>query len=169
LGCWPSISRWPHVSSGVIGALGEAVEAGVLQRRVGVFCLKSTLGGLQPLPRVATRRRRRDTSIMTYPMSWLKRAVLPRWEVASTVWYWWHDDVSSNRLFFWWERAEAEAQNTPCRCNRRCRACREGSWEGGGVLLEQTTVSCLVEDMTCQTMGNCTIVSAIYPILRGLA
>ena len=30
---------------------------------------------------------------------------------------------------------KVEARNTPCRCNRRHRACREGSWTGGGVLL----------------------------------
>ena len=44
-----------------------------------------------------------------------------------------------------------------------------GLGKGGGVLLEWTTASCLVEDTMCQTMGNCTIVSAIYCILRGLA
>ena len=30
---------------------------------------------------------------------------------------------------------EAEAQNTPCQRDRRCRACQEGSWEGGGSLV----------------------------------
>jgi len=44
-----------------------------------------------------------------------------------------------------------------------------GLGKGGGGLLEWTTASCLVEDTMCQTMGNCTIVSAIYPILCGLA
>jgi hypothetical protein len=28
LGCWPSISRWPRASAGVIGSLEEAVDAG---------------------------------------------------------------------------------------------------------------------------------------------
>ena len=35
------------------------------------------------------------------------------------------------------------------RRDRRHRACREGLWEGGGVLLALGTVSCLVEDTTC--------------------
>jgi len=54
LGCWPSISRWPCASDGVIGASGEAVEAVALRRRVDVFHRKSMHGGLQPLPHVAT-------------------------------------------------------------------------------------------------------------------
>ena len=104
-------------------------------------------------------------SIMTCPMSWSKRAVLPRREMACTVWYWLRKDVSSNCLFFWWECAKVEARNTPRRRNRRCRACREGSWEGGGVLLERTTASCLVEDTMCQD-GNCTIVWCNLPYFR---
>jgi len=43
-----------------------------------------------------------------------------------------------------------------------------GLGKGGGVLLARTTASCLVEDTTRQTMGNCTIVSSIYRILRSL-
>ena len=46
---------------------------------------------------------------------------------------------------------------------------RRGLGKGEGVLLARTTASCLVEDTTRQTMENCTIVSAIYRILRGLA
>ena len=73
-----------------------------------------------------------------------------------------HDD-GKNRQFFWWERAEAEAQYTPRRRNRRCRACREGSWEeGGGVLLARATASCLVEDTRCHDDGNCIIVASIF-------
>ena len=34
-----------------------------------------------------------------------------------------------------WERVEAQARYTPHRCTRRHRACREGSWEGGGSLV----------------------------------
>ena len=61
----------------LIGASGEAVEAGALRLRVDVFCRKSRRGGLQPLPCVATRRQRRDTSIMMFPISPSKRALLP--------------------------------------------------------------------------------------------
>ena len=49
---------------------------------------------------------------------------------------------------------KAEAKNTPRRRNRRHRACREGSWDGGGSLVGAGTVSCLVEDTTCQRDGN---------------
>jgi hypothetical protein len=68
---------------GVIGASGEAVEAGALRPRVDVFCRKSMRGGLQPLPLVATQWRRRDIAIMTCLMSQLKRALLPQREVAA--------------------------------------------------------------------------------------
>jgi len=44
-------------------------------------------------------------------------------------------DDAKNSRFFRWERAEAEARDTPRRRDRRCRACREGSWEGGGSLV----------------------------------
>jgi len=46
-----------------------------------------------------------------------------------------HDDAK-NRQLFWWERAEAEAQYAPRRRNSRYRAHREGSWEGGGSLVD---------------------------------
>ena len=72
---------------------------------------------------------------MTYPMSPLKRALLPRREGAVTVGYWHAHDDAKNSRFFWWERAEAEARYTPHRRNRRYRACWEGSWEGEGSLV----------------------------------
>ena len=72
---------------------------------------------------------------MTYPMSPLKRALLPRREGAVTVGYWHVHDDAKNSRFFWWERADAEARYTPRRRDRRYRACREGSWEGGGSLV----------------------------------
>ena len=93
---------------------------------------------------------------MTYPMSPLKRALLPRREGAVTVGYWHVHDDAKNSRFFWWERADAEARYTPRRRDRRYRACREGSWEGGGVLLARATASCLVEDTRCHDDGNCT-------------
>ena len=46
-----------------------------------------------------------------------------------------HDDAK-NRQFFRWERAEAEARYAPRRRNSRYRAHREGSWEGGGSLVD---------------------------------
>jgi hypothetical protein len=85
LGHWSSSCRWLRACGEAIGSLGEAVKAGALQPWVDVFCRKSTCGGLQPLPRVATRQQRRDMSIMTFPMSPLKRALLPRREVAVMV------------------------------------------------------------------------------------
>jgi hypothetical protein len=72
---------------------------------------------------------------VTYPMSPLKRALLPRREGAVTVGYWHVHDDAKNSRFFWWERADAEARYTPRRRDRRYRACREGSWEGGGSLV----------------------------------
>ena len=48
------------MSGGVIGASGEAVEAGALQQRVDVFHQKSMRRGLQPLPDMATQRRTRE-------------------------------------------------------------------------------------------------------------
>ena len=53
---------------------------------------------------------------------------------------------------------KAEAQNAPRQRNRMHRACREGSWEGGGVLLALGTASCLVEDTMCQRDGNVIVV-----------
>jgi hypothetical protein len=44
-------------------------------------------------------------------------------------------DGAKNRLFFRWERAKAEARYTPRLRDRTCRACREGSCEGGGSLV----------------------------------
>ena len=71
---------------------------------------------------------------MTYLTSPSWRVPLVRWEVAEKVCqYRAHDDAKS--LFFRWERAEAEARDTPRRHNRRCGACWEGSWEGGGSLV----------------------------------
>jgi hypothetical protein len=99
---------------------------------------------------------------MTYPMSPSKRALLPRREVAVTVPYWHARDDAKNSSFFRWERAEAEARYTPRRRDRRYRARREGSWEGGGVLLARATASCLVEDTRCQDDGNCIIVASIF-------
>jgi hypothetical protein len=55
---------------------------------------------------------------------------------------------------------KAEAQNTPRRHDRRHRACREGLWEEGGVLLALGTASCLVEDTTCQRDGNVIVVAS---------
>jgi hypothetical protein len=49
---------------------------------------------------------------------------------------------------------KTEARNTQRRRNRRHRACWEGSWEGGGVLLGLGTALCLVEDTMCQRDGN---------------
>jgi hypothetical protein len=53
-----------------------------------------------------------------------------------------------------------EARNTQRRRDRRHRACREESWEGGGVLLALGTASCLVEDTTCQCDGNVIVVTS---------
>ena len=55
---------------------------------------------------------------------------------------------------------KVEARNTPHRHDRRHKACREGSWEGGGVLLALGTASCPVEDTTCQRDGNVIIVAS---------
>ena len=56
---------------------------------------------------------------------------------------------------------KAEAQNTPRRRDRRHRARREGSWDGGGgVLLALGTASCLVEGTTCQHDGNVIVVAS---------
>ena len=55
---------------------------------------------------------------------------------------------------------KAEVQNTPRRHDRRHRACRVGSWEGGGVLLALGTASCPVEDTTCQRDGNVIVVAS---------
>ena len=44
-------------------------------------------------------------------------------------------DDAKNISFFRWERAEAETRYTPRRRDRRSRARREGSWEGGGSLV----------------------------------
>ena len=85
LGHWPSSCRWLCVSGEAIGLLGEAVEAGAFQLRVNVFRRKLTCRGLQLLLHVATQQQKRDTSIMTFLMSPLKRVLLPRWEVAVTV------------------------------------------------------------------------------------
>ena len=103
-------------------------------------------------------------SIMTCPMSWLKGAVLPRWEVACTVRYWWRNNVLSNRLFFWWERAKAEAQNTPRRRNRRCRACQEGSWEGGGGLVGvyNSVVPCGGHNVSRWKLHHCVVQFTVF-------
>jgi hypothetical protein len=101
--------------------------------------------------------RTRDTSIMTCPMSPSKRALLPRREVAVTVRY---QRARKKLSIFWWERVKAEARNTPRWRDRRHRACREGSWEGGGVLAALGTASCLVEDTTCQRDGNVIVVAS---------
>jgi hypothetical protein len=55
---------------------------------------------------------------------------------------------------------KAEARNTPRRRDHRHRACREGSWEGGGVLLALGTASCLVEDTACQRDGKVIVVAS---------
>ncbi len=55
---------------------------------------------------------------------------------------------------------KAEARTTPRLRDRRHRACREGSWEGGGVLLVLGTASCLVEDTTCQRDGNVIVLTS---------
>jgi hypothetical protein len=49
-------------------------------------------------------------------------------------------DDAKNRQFFWWERAEAEARYAPRRRNSRYRAHREGSWEGGGSLVDGDSI-----------------------------
>ncbi len=99
--CHRRATAAPPPSCHVAVKLPPPPQAGALQRRINVFHQKLMRGGLQPLPRIATQWQRRDTSIMTCQMSWSKHAVLPRQEVAGTVRYWWRDDVSSNRLFFW--------------------------------------------------------------------
>jgi hypothetical protein len=55
---------------------------------------------------------------------------------------------------------KTEARNTPKGRDHRHRACREGSWEGGGVLLALGTASCLVKDTTCQRDGNVIVVTS---------
>ena len=55
---------------------------------------------------------------------------------------------------------KAEARNTQCRRGCRHRARREGSWEGGGVLLALGTASCLVEDTMCQRDGNVIVIAS---------
>jgi hypothetical protein len=55
---------------------------------------------------------------------------------------------------------KAEARTTPRRHDRRHRACQEGSWEGGGVLLALMTASCPVEDTTCQCDRNVIVVAS---------
>ena len=52
---------------------------------------------------------------------------------------------------------KAEARS---RRNRTHRACWEGSWEGGGVLLALETASCLVEDTACQRDGKVIVVAS---------
>jgi len=102
---------------------------------------------------------------MTYLTSPSWRVPLVRWEVAEKVCqYRAHDDAKS--LFFRWERAEAEARDTPRRHNRRCGACWEGSWEGGGSLVGASdSVVPWGGDATCQE-GNCTMVWCYLPYFR---
>jgi hypothetical protein len=59
---------------------------------------------------------------------------------------------------------EAEARNTPRQRDRRHRACREGSWEGGGVLLVQVTASFLGEGKRRVMMEIAPWCGAIYCI-----
>ena len=59
---------------------------------------------------------------------------------------------AKNPLFFWWERTKAEVRYTPRRRNHRYRACWEGSYKGGGVLLGRTTAYFLVEETQRVTM-----------------
>jgi len=106
---------------------------------------------------------------MTCPMSPSKRALLPQQEVAVTVGYWRaHDDAKNSRFF----RGSAQRRKHDTHPAEACAGTGRvgrGLGKGGGVLLARVTASCLVEDTTRQTMRNCTIVSAIYHILRGLA
>jgi hypothetical protein len=54
------------------------------------------------------------------------------------------------------------ARYTPRRRDRRHRACREGSWEGGGVLLARVTASFLGEGTRRVTMEIAPWCGAIY-------
>jgi len=169
LGCWPSISRWPCASGGVIGASGEDVEAGALRLRVDVFRLKSTRGGLHPLPHVATRRRRRDASLMTCPMSPSKHALLPQREVAVTIGYWrTHNDAKNSRFFRGSaQRRKHDTHHTDARVGTG-RVGR-GRGVGGGVLLARVTASLLGEGTRRVTMEIAPWCGAIYCILDGVA
>jgi hypothetical protein len=64
---------------------------------------------------------------------------------------------------------EAQARFTPRRRTRRHRACREGSWEGGGVLLPRVTALFLGEGTWRVTMEIAPWCGAIYLILDGVA
>ena len=81
---------------------------------------------------------------MTYLTSPSKRVLLVQQQRAVKVQDQCAHDDAKSCLFFGWERAEAEAQYTPRRRARRYRACREGSWEGGGSLfgVDDSVVPC---------------------------
>jgi len=78
-----------------------------------------------------------------------------------------HDDAKNSR-FLVGVRRGASTIHTPPK-HVQAQGVSGGVLGGGGVLLARVTALCLLEDTTRQTMGNCTIVSAIYCILRGLA
>jgi len=103
---------------------------------------------------------------MTYLTSPSKRVLLVQQQRAVKVQDQCAHDDAKSCLFFGWERAEAEAQYTPRRRARRYRACREGSWEGGGSLVGASdSVVPWGGDATCQE-GNCTMVWCYLPYFR---
>jgi hypothetical protein len=110
---------------------------------------------------VATRRRTRENKgHVNYDLS----DVPVKAHAAPTMGSGCHSLVSAcagqcEKLFIFSVRARegGSAKYTlPC----RHRACREGSWDGGGVLLALGTASCLVEDTTCQRDENVIVVAS---------
>jgi hypothetical protein len=103
------------------------------------------------------RRRKRDTSIMTCSMSPSKRALLAQREVAVTVGYWLARNDAKNSRFFRGSGRRRKHDTHPADA-RMHRACREGSWEGGGSLVGAGgSVVPWGGDATCHD-GNCTMV-----------
>jgi len=160
LGCWPSISRWPHASAGVIGLLEDAVDAGALWPRVDLFRQKSTCRGLQPLPDVATRRQTREKKKhVNYDLSDVVRCshdgkCLSQFPIRART------TMQKIVYFFgestWWRKREIHNADAIVGTGR----VRRGRGKGGGVLLALGTESCLVEDTTCQRDGNVIIVAS---------
>ena len=105
---------------------------------------------------------------MTCSMSPSKRALLAQREVAVTVGYWLARNDAKNSRFFCGSRQRRKHDTHPADA-RMHRACREGSWEGGGVLLARVAALFLGEGTRRVTMEIAPWCGAIYRILDGVA
>jgi hypothetical protein len=102
---------------------------------------------------------------MTCLMSPSKRALLAQREVAVTVGYWLARNDAKNSRFFRGSGRRRKHDTHPADA-RMHRACREGSWEGGGSLVgEGGSVVPWGGDATCHD-GNCTMVWCNLPYFR---